>query len=404
MDMDSVECLSLPDAAMDVDDVDSHPHHAHHGSHLGLTLHPAHLPSAGAGRVFPKVNAGAGAAAVVAAAGAAGAAGGPPATSVHELLECPVCTNSMFPPIHQVGARASLRLVRFQMGLRADLGISAGKAGIFTEALNQIGPFFGGFAMRRIGDLLRNCQNGHTLCSTCKARVHNRCPTCRQELGDIRCLALEKVAESLELPCKYCSLGCPEIFPYYSKIKHEAQCSFRPYNCPYAGSECAVAGDIPFLVAHLRDDHKVDMHSGCTFNHRYVKSNPREVENATWMLTVFHCFGQYFCLHFEAFQLGMAPVYMAFLRFMGDENEARNYTYSLEVGGNGRKMVWEGTPRSIRDSHRKVRDSHDGLIIQRNMALFFSGGDRKELKLRVTGRIWKEQTNPDGACIPNLCS
>lgn len=23
-------------------------------------------------------------------------------TSVHELLECPVCTNSMYPPIHQV--------------------------------------------------------------------------------------------------------------------------------------------------------------------------------------------------------------------------------------------------------------------------------------------------------------
>lgn len=25
-----------------------------------------------------------------------------PATNVHELLECPVCTNSMYPPIHQV--------------------------------------------------------------------------------------------------------------------------------------------------------------------------------------------------------------------------------------------------------------------------------------------------------------
>ncbi|KAE9464726.1 hypothetical protein C3L33_03357, partial [Rhododendron williamsianum] len=207
------------------------------------------------------------------------------------------------------------------------------------------------------------CHNGHTLCSTCKTRVHNRCPTCRQELGDIRCLALEKVAESLELPC-------------------------RPYNCPYAGSECSVTGDIPYLVTHLRDDHKVDMHTGCTFNHRYVKSNPREVENATWMLT-----------------LGMAPVYMAFLRFMGDETDARNYSYSLEVGANGRKLIWEGTPRSIRDSHRKVRDSHDGLIIQRNMALFFSGGDRKELKLRVTGRIWKEQPNPEGGvCIPNVCS
>ncbi|KAE8719711.1 E3 ubiquitin-protein ligase SINAT4 [Hibiscus syriacus] len=226
------------------------------------------------------------------------------------------------------------------------------------------------------------------------------CPVCtnqcthrfiRQELGDIRCLALEKVAESLEFPCKYYNLGCPEIFPYYSKLKHETICNYRPYNCPYAGSECSVVGDVPFLVAHLRDDHKVDMHTGSTFNHRYVKSNPREVENATWMLTVFHCFGQYFCLHFEAFLLGMAPAYMAFLRFMGDETEAGNYSYSLEVGGNGRKLIWEGTPRSIRDSHRKVRDSHDGLIIQRNMALYFSGGDRKELKLRVTGRVWKEQ-------------
>ncbi|KZV40466.1 Argonaute 4-like protein [Dorcoceras hygrometricum] len=147
----------------------------------------------------------------------------------------------------------------------------------------------------------------------------------------------------------------------------------RPYSCPYAGSECAVTGDIPYLVAHLRDDHKVDMHTGCTFNHRYVKSNPREVENATWMLIVFNCFGQCFCLHFEAFQLGMAPVYMAFLRFTGDENDARNYSCSLEVGANDRKLIW--------------------------------GGDKKELKLRVTGRIWKEQQNPEaGVCIPNLCS
>eukprot|EP01018_Ginkgo_biloba_P010558 Gb_35017 [translate_table: standard] len=240
-------------------------------------------------------------------------------------------------------------------------------------------------------DPLDTCPNGHTLCSNCKSRVHNKCPTCRQDLGNIRCLALEKVAVSLDLPCKYHNLGCSDIFPYYSKLEHEAQCAFRPYNCPYAGSECSIMGDIPTLVAHLRDDHKVDMHNGCTFNHRYVKLNPREVENATWMLTVFNCFGQYFCLHFEAFQLGMAPVYMAFLRFMGDDSVAKNFSYSLEVGAKGRKLIWQGVPRSIRDSHRKVRDSHDGLIIQRNMALFFSGGDRKELKLRVTGRIWKEQ-------------
>ncbi|KAL3534143.1 hypothetical protein ACH5RR_002604 [Cinchona calisaya] len=254
---------------------------------------------------------------------------------VHELLQCPVCRSSMYPPIHQ-------------------------------------------------------CPNGHTLCSNCKIRVHNSCPTCRFDLGDIRCLALERVAESLELPCQYQSLGCHDIFPYYSKLKHEQNCRFRPYNCPYAGSECSITGDIRTLVEHLKDDHKVDMHDGCTFNHRYVKSNPHEVENATWMLTVFNCYGKQFCLHFEAFQAGMAPVYMAFLRFMGEDIEARKYSYTLEVGGYGRKLTWQGVPRSIRDSHKKVRDSQDGLIIPRALALFFSGGDGQELKLRVTGRIWKE--------------
>ncbi|KAG2285133.1 hypothetical protein Bca4012_034411 [Brassica carinata] len=255
---------------------------------------------------------------------------------VYELLECLVCTNLMYPPIFQ-------------------------------------------------------CPNGHTLCTNCKLKVRNTCPTCRYELGNIRCLALEKAAESLEVLCRFQSLGCHDIFPYYSKLKHEQHCRFRSYNCPYAGSECSVAGDIQTLVDHLKDDHKVDMHDGCTFNHRYVKSNPHEVENATWMLTVFNCFGRQFCLHFEAFQLGTAPVYMAFLRFMGDEKEAKKFSYSLEVGAHSRKLTWQGIPRSIRDSHRKVRDSQDGLIIPRNMALYFSGSDKEELKLRVTGRIWKEE-------------
>ncbi|PSR86877.1 E3 ubiquitin-protein like [Actinidia chinensis var. chinensis] len=256
-------------------------------------------------------------------------------SAVHELLECPVCLNIMYRPIHQ-------------------------------------------------------CPNGHTICLNCKTKVHNCCPICRQELGNIRCVALEKVAELLELPCQYQFLGCQDIFPYHSRLRHEQNCRFRPYNCPYAGAECSVMGNIRSLVIHLKDVHNVDMHDGCTFNHRYVKSNPREVENATWMLTVFNCFGHQFCLHFEAFNIGMSPVYMAFLRFMGDDHEAKKFSYSLEVCGNGRKLTWQGVPRSIRDSHKTVRDSLDGLVIQRKLALFFSG-DGQELKLKIAGRIWKEQ-------------
>ncbi|KAG9132974.1 hypothetical protein Leryth_015361 [Lithospermum erythrorhizon] len=252
------------------------------------------------------------------------------------LLQCPVCSTSMRPPIHQ-------------------------------------------------------CVNGHTICTNCNAGVQKRCPRCQSELGDIRCLVLEKMAESMQLPCKYQSIGCPDIFSYYNKPKHEQHCHFRPYSCPFPGSKCSVSGDIATLVDHLKDDHQVDLHDGCTFNHRYVKSDHNEVDNATWMITVFNCFGRQFCLHFEAFQLGASLVYMAFLRFMGEDTEARKFRYSLEVGGLGRKLVWEGIPRSIRESHTKIRDSQDGLIISRKLAIFFSGGDEQELKLRVRGKIWKNR-------------
>ncbi|MBA0814692.1 hypothetical protein Gohar_020503 [Gossypium harknessii] len=56
---------------------------------------------------------------------------------------------------------------------------------------------------------------------------------------------------------------------------------------------------------------------------------------------------------------------------MGDDNEAKRFSYSLEVSANGRKLKWQGIPRSIRDSSRKVRESLDGPVIQRNLALFF---------------------------------
>eukprot|EP00268_Persea_americana_P043493 TRINITY_DN4372_c0_g1_i2.p1 TRINITY_DN4372_c0_g1~~TRINITY_DN4372_c0_g1_i2.p1 ORF type:complete len:293 (+),score=44.40 TRINITY_DN4372_c0_g1_i2:371-1249(+) len=258
-----------------------------------------------------------------------------PNSDIDGLLECPMCQNSMYPPIQQ-------------------------------------------------------CPSGHTLCFECKSKFNNKCPSCRKEMGHIRCLALEKLAVSLQLPCKYHPLGCEEMFPYYSKLKHESQCVFRPYCCPHPGSDCLVTGDIETLLLHLRVHHKVDLQTGCTFNHRYVKQDPCSVDNVSWTLTLFNCFGHYFCLHFEAFRMGTGPIYMAFLRFMGEESEAKKFAYCLEVGGDGRKLTWQGVPRSIRVHHHIVRDSYDGLIVPRSLALYFSGGDGKELRLRVTGRIWKE--------------
>ncbi|XP_047262102.1 E3 ubiquitin-protein ligase SINAT2-like [Capsicum annuum] len=123
-----------------------------------------------------------------------------------------------------------------------------------------------------------------------------------------------------------------------------------------------------------------------------------KIKKGSGAVKIFNCFGHQFCLHFEAFNLGLAPVYMAFLLFMGNEDDAKRYSYSLEVGGFGRKLTWQGVPRSLRDSHKTVRDSLDGLIIQRNIALYFSGGVMNELELEegVAEGLAKTTTLPKG--------
>lgn len=140
------------------------------------------------------------------------------------------------------------------------------------------------------------CPSGHTLCNSCKNKVNNKCPICRKEIGNIRCLALEKFALVLHLPCTYHHYGCSEMFPYYKQLQHEAQCIFKPYLCPHPGSNCPFSGDIPALLSHLQETHKVDLQTGCTFNHRYVKQDPCSVDNLAWTLTVSSDF--YNCAYF----------------------------------------------------------------------------------------------------------
>ncbi|KAG6436476.1 hypothetical protein SASPL_101376 [Salvia splendens] len=220
--------------------------------------------------------------------------------TVHKLLECPVCVNVMFPPNSPVRLGNSV--------LKVKSGSSYGDDSLQLRGDGWL--WFGEFCLldgRFM--ILVECPNGHTLSSKCQSKV--QCyPICHLERGNVRWLALERVAESRELPRKYQILGCQDIFLYHGRLRHEQNCRYRPYKCSYAGADCPISDSIQFLVDHLKRDHNVDMHGGCTFNHRYVKSNPQDVENATWMLTVFNCYGYQFCLHFEAFNLGMVPVYM----------------------------------------------------------------------------------------------
>ena len=53
--------------------------------------------------------------------------------------------------------------------------------------------------------------------------------------GNIRNLAMEKVANTVFFPCKYSSNGCGVMLLHTEKMEHEDACEFRPYVCPCPG-------------------------------------------------------------------------------------------------------------------------------------------------------------------------
>ncbi|PWA71769.1 Seven-in-absentia protein, sina [Artemisia annua] len=251
-------------------------------------------------------------------------------------------------------------------------------------------------------------------------RLQSWCSTFCAYMGMTRRPALENnVAKPLELPyeCPHSGFKCSVIGNISELAKHlkddhnvpesmtrrpalennVAKPLELPYECPHSGFKCSVIGNISELAKHLKDDHNVPEsdpfssppRDGYEFDHNLKQSRSGDLQNPPGMYAVFNCYGQRFCYHVEYFLFGIAPCYIVFLRFMGEETEAKKFRYSLQISKNGRNLTWQGVPSSIRDSHHKVCDIQDGLVIPRKLVLLFSDESEQELKLRLEGRLWK---------------
>ncbi|XP_019182502.1 PREDICTED: E3 ubiquitin-protein ligase SINA-like 7 [Ipomoea nil] len=75
------------------------------------------------------------------------------------------------------------------------------------------------------------CENGHIACACCSTNISN-CPSCACPIGNNRCRALEKVLESVEVPCPNASYGCNASLSYSKLSRHEALCIYTPCSCP----------------------------------------------------------------------------------------------------------------------------------------------------------------------------
>ena len=75
------------------------------------------------------------------------------------------------------------------------------------------------------------CHAGHLVCSNCRPKL-TCCPTCRGQLGgNIRNLAMEKVASTVMFPCKYSSGGCSASLLHTEKVREKIIIIFSIKGC-----------------------------------------------------------------------------------------------------------------------------------------------------------------------------
>ncbi|PWA41770.1 E3 ubiquitin-protein ligase SIN-like, Zinc finger, RING/FYVE/PHD-type [Artemisia annua] len=164
-----------------------------------------------------------------------------------------------------------------------------------------------------------------------------------------------------------------------------------PYQCPYdcPNEDCESTfdgGNIPELVTHMEDCHYARMNDRFKFNNLYVHELSNKGNSEAWDPEVFNCYGCYFCLHFQSLTSCDALGDIMFLWFLGEDEEAKKFSYILEISGNGRTLTYKGVPRSIRISSQEICDDLDGMVF----SPFFWEENEKERKLRVKGCICLE--------------
>ncbi|XP_048727232.1 E3 ubiquitin-protein ligase Siah1-like [Ostrea edulis] len=227
---------------------------------------------------------------------------------------------------------------------------------------------------------ITQCQSGHIVCQACKQKL-NMCPTCRGPLGNIRNLAMEKVATTVMFPCKYSSSGCPVTLLHTDKQEHEETCEYRPYCCPCPGASCKWQGSLEMVMAHLMQQHK----SITTLQGEDIVFLATDINlpGAVDWVMMQSCFGHNFMLVLEKQEkLEGQQMFYAIVQLIGTRKQAENFAYRLELNSHRRRLSWEATPRSIHDGVQSAIIASDCLVFDTNIAQLFA--DHGNLGINVT--------------------
>ncbi|CAN6331455.1 unnamed protein product [Urochloa humidicola] len=100
------------------------------------------------------------------------------------------------------------------------------------------------------------CDVGHVVCSTCrdKLKATGKCHVCGGATGGFRrCHAMERLMESIHVPCPHAGHGCTAKPAYYDLDAHSQTCPHFRFRCP--GEACGFSGSVDALLDHFAGVH-----------------------------------------------------------------------------------------------------------------------------------------------------
>ncbi|XP_037409400.1 putative E3 ubiquitin-protein ligase SINA-like 6 [Triticum dicoccoides] len=99
------------------------------------------------------------------------------------------------------------------------------------------------------------CALGHFVCSPCRDKLpDSKCQACSGVVLKSSCYGIERIVESILVPCPYAEHGCTDMITYYLKGEHKQACPHEPCYCPEPG--CGFAGTTAALLDHFTSQHK----------------------------------------------------------------------------------------------------------------------------------------------------
>jgi hypothetical protein len=184
------------------------------------------------------------------------------------------------------------------------------------------------------------CQNGHSICAKCKPHV-STCASCGGGFLHIRNATVEGIAKTAMYPCRNREAGCLQILSVDNRLDHEAHCSYKKRNCPFAKishDSCRWTGIMSNIGGHVKQEHS---------------NETKDVIGMFKIALETLCASKYYRqavftlgkLFFIFWEIKDYNVYFAIF-YVGSQNDAEKFTYYFKIRKHNEKVSITATCHS----------------------------------------------------------